>query len=215
MARRQQSDAMVRSCSLSMVIETASQAREVRASLRPHVVRAADGSQIAVPCMNTLLVRSELVVANGYNPNSVPDEKMNLLRQSIVDNGFCFPIVTIWDDEQGVFVIIDGFHRSLIGSGEWLGLEYLPVVVLEHDITKRMAATIQFNKARGVHQVDLDAEVIRKLIEQGLSEEDVATRLGIDLETVHRYKQLTGVAALFAKSDYSMAWEMTEDDAAE
>lgn len=58
------------------------------------------------------------------------------------------------------------------------------------------------------------AEVIRKLIEQGLSEEDVATRLGIDLETVHRYKQLTGVAALFAKSDYSMAWEMTEDDAA-
>ena len=140
---------------------------------------------------------------------------MNLLRQSIVDNGFCFPIVTIWDDEQGVFVIIDGFHRSLIGSGEWLGLEYLPVVVLDHDIAKRMAATIQFNKARGVHQVDLDAEVIRKLIEQGVSEDDVAQRLGIDLETVHRYKQLTGVAALFAKSDYSMAWEMSEDDAAE
>ena len=215
MARRQQSDAMVRSCSPSTTIETADQAREIRAALRPRLVRAADGSSIAVPCMNTLLVRRDLVVANGYNPNSVPEEKMNLLRQSIVDNGFCFPIVTIWDDEQGVFVIIDGFHRSLIGSGEWLGLEYLPVVVLEHDITKRMAATIQFNKARGVHQVDLDAEVIRKLLEQGLSEDDVAARLGIDLETVHRYKQLTGVAALFAKADYSMAWEMAEDDAAE
>jgi ParB-like chromosome segregation protein Spo0J len=90
-------------------------------------------------------------------------------------------------------------------------LDYVPVVVLEHDISKRMAATVQFNKARGVHAVDLDAEVIRALVEQGLSSEDIATRLGMDIEAVHRYKQLTGVASLFSNSEYSRSWDMVED----
>jgi hypothetical protein len=32
----------------------------------------------------------------------------------------------------------------------------------------------------------------------------------MELDAIHRYKQLTGVAALFAKADYSLAWEMVE-----
>lgn len=185
--------------------------RAARASMVPEYIESKTRGRVLAPCANTLLVKRELVVANTYNPNSVSADKMNLLAQSITDNGFCFPIVTIWDDEAGHFVIIDGFHRSAIGGPEWLDFDYLPVVVLEHDITKRMAATVQFNKARGVHQVDLDAEVIRALIEQGLTEEDVAQRLGIDLDTVHRYKQLTGVAELFRNAEWSMAWEMADD----
>jgi hypothetical protein len=74
-----------------------------------------------------------------------------------------------------------------------------------------MAATIQFNKARGVHQIDLDAELIRALIEQGLSEDEISVRLGIDIDTIHRYKQITGVAELFAKADYSMSWHIEEE----
>ena len=140
-----------------------------------------------------------------------PLSKMRLLEQSILDNGFCFPVVTIYDPEQERFVIIDGFHRRSISGSDWLDLDYVPVVVLEHDISKRMAATVQFNKARGVHAVDLDAEVIRALVEQGLSSEDIATRLGMDIEAVHRYKQLTGVASLFSNSEYSRSWDMVED----
>jgi DNA invertase Pin-like site-specific DNA recombinase len=75
-----------------------------------------------------------------------------------------------------------------------------------------MTATVQFNKARGVHQVDLDAEVIRALIEQGMGEEEIAAKLGIDEDTVHRYKQLTGIAELFKNTTYSTAWEMVEGD---
>ena len=45
-----------------------------------------------------------------------------------------------------------------------------------------------------------------------MSEPDIAQRLGIDMETIHRYKQLTGVAELFKNSDYSMSWEMVETD---
>lgn len=166
--------------------------------------------EIAIPCAQTLVVRRELVQANTYNPNSVSDDKMELLRQSIVDNGFCFPIVTIFDPELGRFVVIDGFHRYLISGPDWLGMTYVPIVVLQHDISKRMAATWQFNKARGVHQVDLDADLIRALIQQGLGEDEISTRLGIDQDTVLRYKQLTGIAELFKNADYSMSWGMTE-----
>jgi hypothetical protein len=137
---------------------------------------------------------------------------MDLLKQSIQDNGFCFPIVTIWDEETELFIIIDGFHRDTMGDPKWMDLDYIPLVVLRHDITKRMSATVQFNKARGVHAVDLDAEIIRALIEQGMKEDEICVKLGIDLDTVHRYKQLTGVAEIFKNAQYSMSWEMQEDD---
>lgn len=167
--------------------------------------------KIAMPCLDVKLVPRAQVQANTYNPNSVSPDKMHLLAQSIRDNGFCFPIVTIWDPDSERYVIIDGFHRFSICQPDWLDIDPIPVVVLAHDITQRMAATVQFNKARGVHQVDLDAEVIRALLEQGLSEDDVSTRLGIDLDTVHRYKQMTGVAALFRDADWSLAWEMRDE----
>lgn len=197
-----------------MRIETIGQYLAVREAMEPIVVQGKT-HKIAIPCANTLVVKRELVIANTYNPNSVPDDKMDLLSQSIIDNGFAFPVVTIYDPDQQAFVIIDGFHRFMIAGYDYLGLPYIPIVVLDHDASKRMVATIQFNKARGVHQVDLDADVIRGLIGQGMSEEDISVHLGLDLETIHRYKQLTGIADLFKNAQYSMSWSIVEvDDAA-
>lgn len=181
-----------------------------RSVLQPVTLPGKGKVKIVVPCVNTVLVRRDLVIANTYNPNHVSSDKMELLRQSILDNGFVFPCGVIWDGEIEQFVIVDGFHRYLITSPDWLGLEYVPLAVLDHDTTKRLAATWQFNKARGNHQVDLDADLIRALIEQGMAEDDIVQHLGIDLDTVHRYKQVTGIAALFANAVYSMSWEMRE-----
>lgn len=192
-------------------IDTMDQFLAVRTSLKPVYIRSPKHGDIPVPCANTLLVRPSLVASNSYNPNFVASDKMSLLRQSILDNGFCFPIVAIWDEEAGKFTVIDGFHRSKIGGPDWLDFDYLPLVVLSHDIKQRMAATVQFNKARGVHQVDLDAEVIRSLCEQGMADDEIAVHLGIDLETIYRYKQITGVAELFKNSEYSGAWEMVDE----
>jgi ParB-like chromosome segregation protein Spo0J len=193
-------------------IDTIEQFEEIRGSLEPVYIISKSHGKIPVPCCNTVLVSTKLVVENQYNPNYVPAEKMKLLMQSIVDNGFCFPVVVIYDDESELFVVIDGFHRTIIGGNGWLEFDYIPLVVLDHDIKRRMAATVQFNKARGVHQVDLDADVIRALIEQGMTEDEICAHLGIDEETVHRYKQLTGIAELFKNADYSMSWEMKEVD---
>ena len=179
-------------------------------NVAPLRVAAKRKQKILIPCANTLIVRRDLVQANTYNPNNVSPDKMELLRQSIVDNGFAFPVVTIYDPDLLKFVIIDGFHRYWISGPDWLGMEYIPIVVLEHGPAQRMTATWQFNKARGVHQVDLDADLIRALLQQGMSEDEVAVHLGIDLDTVFRYKQLTGIADLFRSTDYSMSWEMEE-----
>lgn len=191
-------------------IDTMEQFLAIRSSMVPVYIESKTHGRVLVPCANTILVRPALIVANSYNPNSVSSDKMELLKQSILDNGFAFPVVAIWDDDQQRFVVIDGFHRTTIGGPEWLDFDYVPVAALDHDITKRMAATVQFNKARGVHQVDLDAEVIRAMIEQGMDEPEIAQRLGMDLETIHRYKQVTGVAELFKNSSYSMSWEIVE-----
>lgn len=167
--------------------------------------------KIKFPCLTTILVSRDKVIANNYNPNHVSKDKMQLLMQSIIDNGFCFPIVTIWDLDLGKYVIVDGFHRWTICQPKWLDIPEIPIVVLDLEINQRMVATIQFNKAKGSHQVDLDAEVIRSLLEQGMSEDEVSTHLGIDIDTIYRYKQLTGIAGLFKNSDYSMSWSMEDN----
>ncbi len=191
-------------------IDSSKQFLELKEMLKPAYITSKKYGKIPVPCANTILVSCELIIANNYNPNFVSKDKMKLLKRSIRDNGFCFPIVTIFDEIEEKFVVIDGFHRKSMGDKAWLDLDYIPLVFIDHDISDRMYATVQFNKARGVHQVDLDADVIKALIQQGKTEDEISTHLGIDLETIHRYKQLTGITELFKNTDYSMPWTTVE-----
>lgn len=165
---------------------------------------------ITFPCLNVIMVPYEKVQANNYNPNAVPSEKMQLLKQSIIDNGFTFPIVTIYDEEIEKYIIIDGFHRYTILGKKWLNQPLVPVVVLKHSMSQRMIATVQFNKAKGHHQIDLDADIVKSLLQQGLKQEEIAKHLGLDLETIHRYTQLAKIADVFANVGFSASWKMTE-----
>ena len=165
---------------------------------------------IQLPCMDVVLVPTEKIKANNYNPNNVPKNNMELLLQSILDNGFCFPIVVI-KDELDEYVVIDGFHRYTILK-DWLKVAEIPVVILEHDLKKRMSATVQFNRARGVHQVELMGDLVQALVEQGVNDLDISKHLGMELEEVHRLKQITGIAEIFKNQSYSKSWEMEEVD---
>lgn len=166
---------------------------------------------IGLPCLDVILVDVLKVRANNYNPNNVPKNNMVLLERSIIDNGFCFPIVTIYDKDTDEYIIIDGFHRYTILK-DYLGVEQIPVVVLQHDTKQRMAATIQFNRARGVHQVELMGDLVQSLVEQGMEDEDIAKHLGMEYEEVYRLKQITGIAEIFKKQTYSKSWVMMEVD---
>jgi ParB-like chromosome segregation protein Spo0J len=164
---------------------------------------------LPIPCMNVVLVPMGQVQANNYNPNAVADNNMALLEESILQNGFCFPVVVIWDNETEKYVIIDGFHRYTIMK-DYLGAKELPVVALPHDITRRMTATVQFNRARGVHQVELMGDLVKALVDQGVEDAEIAQKLGMELEEVYRLKQITGIAELFKNQIYSKSWEMVE-----
>ena len=159
--------------------------------------------------MNVRLVPIQQVQANNYNPNTVSRHNMVLLQESILANGFCFPIVTIYDPDLERYIIIDGFHRYSILK-DYLGCEQIPVVVLEHNITQRMEATVQFNRARGVHQVELMGDLVAALAKQGVADDEIAVKLGMELEEVLRLKQVTGIAELFKNQQYSSSWEMAE-----
>lgn len=164
---------------------------------------------IALPVMCPILVPRELVQANNYNPNNVPRNNMELLETSIINNGFCFAIVTVWDEELKKFVIVDGFHRDNILK-KWLEAEEIPIIVLDHDIKKRMEATVQFNRARGVHQVELMGDLVKALIDQGATDEEISKQLGMEMEEVFRLKQITGIAELFKNQIYSKSWVIEE-----
>lgn len=165
--------------------------------------------KVALPCMEPIIVPIEKVRANNYNPNNVSDNNMQLLLQSIQDNGFCFPVVTVYDPDEDVYVIVDGFHRYSIFK-DYLEADELPIVVLEQDIKQRMASTVQFNRARGVHQVELMGDLVKSLINQGATDEEIAKHLGMDLEEVFRLKQITGIAELFKNQTYSKSWVVEE-----
>jgi ParB-like chromosome segregation protein Spo0J len=165
--------------------------------------------KIGLPLLDVKLVPIEQVQANNYNPNSVSSQNMALLEESILNNGFCFAVVTIWDEDQEKYIIVDGFHRYLIFR-DYLQAKELPIIVLEHSIAQRMAATVQFNRARGVHQVELMADLIKALVEQEVDDEEISKQLGMEIEEVFRLKQITGIAELFKNQIYSKSWEMQE-----
>lgn len=165
--------------------------------------------EIALPCLEVKVVPINVVQANNYNPNAVSSQNMDLLEESIISNGFCFAVVTIFDPDIGKYVIVDGFHRYLIFR-DYLQADEIPIIELDHDICKRMAATVQFNRARGVHQVELMGDLVKALVEQRVPDEEIAQKLGMEIEEVFRLKQITGIAELFKNQIYSKAWEMVE-----
>lgn len=165
---------------------------------------------VKFPVLNAVLVNRNLVQANDYNPNHVAKDKMQLLKTSIVENGFCFGIVSIFDYELEKFVIIDGDHRNQISGEKWLKFKYVPLVILEHKMGKRLSATVQFNKARGVHQIDGNAELVKRMVELGISDWDICKALGMEADEVLRFKRNVKIAEVYKDLNYSSSWEISK-----
>lgn len=164
--------------------------------------------QVKMKAMDVKLVNIEEVYANDYNPNVVAKPELDLLKLSIEQNGFCFPIVVI-KDENNKYCIIDGFHRYTVMK-DMLKQKQIPVVILDHSIEDRVTATIQFNRARGTHQILDMTKIVLKLLKSGMSDFEIMTKLGMDAEEVLRLKQMTGLKEAFANREFSKSWEEYE-----
>lgn len=162
------------------------------------------------PVYDVKRVPMEKVKANDYNPNSVAPPEMALLETSIWEDGYTQPIVTFYDEEQDIFIVVDGFHRysTLKNSKRIMEREqgHLPIVVINKALGDRMASTIRHNRARGSHNIELMSTIVSELVEMGKGDRWICEHIGMSADELLRLKQITGVAALFANRDFSDSW---------
>ncbi len=172
-------------------------------------------SDFKSPVYNVLAVPIEKVKANDYNPNAVAPPEMELLETSIWEDGYTQPVVTYYDAENDLYIVVDGFHRYLTIKNSKRIFERengkLPVVVIHKELGDRMASTIRHNRARGSHNIDLMSNIVAELVEMGKGDRWICQHIGMSLDELLRMKQVTGLAALFQNKDFSESWEVDLD----
>ncbi len=151
-------------------------------------------NKIISPLSTLRWVVREQVKPNDYNPNKVTKQNLELLKQSILVNGWTLPIVVRPD-----FTIIDGFHRWTVAGEEPLKTMLegkVPVVIVEHeDKAGNIYGTITHNRARGTHLLGPMKAIIKELMNEGKTVEEIGTQLGMRPEEIFRLSD-------FSKEDF-------------
>lgn len=165
------------------------------------------------PVYNVIAVPIDKMEANNYNPNHVAKREMDLLYQSIKADGYTMPVVAFYDAECDKYIIVDGFHRYtiLLTKKDIFEREkgMLPVSVIDKPIEDRMASTIRHNRARGKHEVELQASLV-SMLKQGWDEMKIMKELGMTLEEVQRLIGLKGIASEIKGVPYSIERQIVE-----
>lgn len=134
--------------------------------------------KLSSPLSTLQWVDRDMVKPNDYNPNKVSKQNLELLKQSILTNGWTLPIVVRPD-----FTIIDGFHRWTVAGEEPLKsmLEgKVPVVIVEHkDKAGNIYGTVTHNRARGTHLLEPMKAIVKELMGEGKSVEEIGKQLGM------------------------------------
>ena len=170
-------------------------------------------NQFKSPVYEVKRIPIEKIRANAYNPNSVAPPEMKLLEMSIWEDGYTMPVVAYYLPDVDMYEIVDGYHRytTLKTSQRIFEREQgcLPVVVIEKDISNRMASTIRHNRARGSHSIELMSNIVSELVEAGMSDAWILRHIGMDKDELLRLKQITGIAALFRDQEFSVSSEIS------
>ena len=151
----------------------------------------ADAVNIFAPLSTLQWVDRKKLIPNGYNPNKVSEENLKLLIQSILTNGWTLPIVCRPD-----YTIIDGFHRWTVAGREPLLSKLggkVPVVIVDHhgDDSADVYGTITHNRARGTHLLEPMKAIVKKLMDEGKSVDEIGKQLGMKPEEVFRLSGFT------------------------
>ena len=139
-------------------------------------------------------VERGIVKPNDYNPNKVSKQNLELLKQSILTNGWTLPIVVRPD-----FTIIDGYHRWVVSGKEPLFSMLngkVPVVIVEHsERSEDIYGTVTHNRARGTHLLEPMKAIIKELLGEGKTVEEIGKQLGMKPEEIYRLSD-------FSKEDF-------------
>lgn len=150
--------------------------------------------KLSSPLSTLQWVDREKIKPNDYNPNKVSKQNLELLKQSILTNGWTLPIVIRPD-----CTIIDGFHRWTVAGEEPLKsmLEgKVPVVIVDHkDKAGNIYGTVTHNRARGTHLLEPMKAIVKELMGEGKSVAEIGKQLGMKPEEIFRLSD-------FSKEDF-------------
>ena len=151
-------------------------------------------SKLTAPLSTLRWVDRNSLKPNDYNPNKVSKENLKLLIQSILTNGWTLPIVVRPD-----MTIIDGFHRWTVAGMEPLLSKLdgkVPVVVVEHkEHSEDIYGTVTHNRARGTHLLEPMKKIVKELMDEGKTVEEIGKQLGMRPEETFRLSD-------FSKEDF-------------
>jgi len=150
--------------------------------------------KLSSPLSTLQWVDRDRVKPNDYNPNKVSKQNLELLKQSILTNGWTLPIVVRPD-----FTIIDGFHRWTVAGEDPLKSMLdgkVPIVIVEHkDKAGNIYGTVTHNRARGTHLLEPMKAIVKELMGEGKSVEEIGKQLGMRPEEIFRLSD-------FSKEDF-------------
>jgi gp5 len=161
-----------------------------------------------MPISNIEWIDVDELNANDYNPNVVFTKEKELLKFSIIKNGWIQPILTTEEN-----IIIDGFHRATLAKTDKevkkLTNSKVPVVRMKLSEPERMLLTIRINRAKGSHIAVKMGDIIKKLINNyGISKKEIMEQIGATKDEI----ELLMLDNVFKKyefneeSEYSKAW---------
>ena len=149
--------------------------------------------------------RSELK-ANDYNPNTVPPRELELLKHSILTDGWTQPIVAMQD-----LTIVDGFHRYAVAEDSQVAAltnGKVPVVIVKGlGRPDAIAATVRHNRARGVHGIMPMAELVQVLGKLGVDQSQIQVALGMTAEEAERLLLQVPAIDQGKGKDFGKAWQ--------
>lgn len=161
-----------------------------------------------MPINNIQWIDVKELKANDYNPNVVFTKEMELLKFSLLKQGWIQPVLVTQDYE-----IIDGFHRSSLAKADKQVQKMtggkVPVVVMNLSEPQRMLLTIRINRAKGSHVAVKMSDIIKSLVnDYGMPVKDICKEIGATKDEI----ELLQLEDVFKKhnvnkeSKYSKAW---------
>lgn len=159
-------------------------------------------------------VDPEELYANDYNPNRVFGPEMDLLKMSILTDGWTQPIVARPDGR-----IVDGFHRWTTARRNpeirQMTGGLVPVVFLDDEATESelVASTVRHNRARGSHSILRMGEIVRSLKAMGKSDKEIQIELGMEQEEIDRLSDFSSSPDNAGRDTFGRGWVPTHGDA--
>lgn len=136
-----------------------------------------DGSKVSHG--ETVTLPIDRIVENLWNPNELTDAEFAMLENNISAIGFIDPI-TVVPNGDGLYIVIDGFHRA--EAQKVAGEKEIPCIVVSPEVfdeKTQMLQTVRLNKIRGSLNTAKFNDLVNKLVNKHeIPFEYVAEELG-------------------------------------